>query len=343
MLPSSTTPLEALAETLVSQGLPTPDVRAVAARLARNELFDGLLYRRLAQVEKEPDVRQMLLNLSEFEDRHIRFWQRLAGLEHVRLTLGLQVKMAFLLFLRRLLGSKLTFLILEAIEHYGITKYLKLWERYRHTPLAEGIRAILMDELKHEDEVITQASQRRIRSEDFRNTVLGLNDGLVEILGSVGGFYAAFRDPHTVALAASIVGVAGALSMAAGAYASVKSEVEVQTVEKSKMRVLAEITGNSVEEPPVENPWRAALVVGVFYLLGALIPVLPFWLGAQQPIVSFACGFLAAGLMAALLAVMSGTPVLRKMTENALIVAGTVAITYAIGLLAQRYFGIEVH
>ncbi len=339
---SSMASLEALAETLVRQGPPPPDVRAIAARLARNELFDGLLYRHLARIEKEPDAQQMLLNLSEFEDRHIRFWQRLAGLERVRLTVGLRVKMAFLLLLRRLLGSKLTFLTLEAIEHYGVTKYLKLWERYRDTPLAEGIRAILMDELKHEDEAILQASQRRIRSEDFRHTILGLNDGLVEILGSVGGFYAAFRDPHTVALAASIVGVAGALSMAAGAYASVKSEVEVRAVEKSKMRVLAEITGNSVEEPPGESPWRAALVVGVFYLLGALIPVLPFWLGARQPGVSFACGFLAAGLMAALLALMSGTPVLRKMMENALIVAGTVAVTYAMGLLAQWYFGIEV-
>lgn len=342
MTPSPTVSLEALAETLVRQGLPTPEVRAIAARLAQNELFDGSLYRRLAQIEKDADVQQMLIHLSEFEDRHVRFWQCLASLDRVRLTFGLRVKMAFLLFLRRLLGSKLTFLILEAIEHYGVTKYLKLWEQYRNTSLAEGIRAILMDELKHEDEAILQANRRHIRSEDFRHTVLGLNDGLVEILGSVGGFYAAFRDPHTVALAASIVGVAGALSMAAGAYASVKSEVEVQAVEKSKMRVLAEITGDSVEESSGESPWRAAFVVGVFYLLGALIPVLPFWLGVQRPFVSFASGFLAAGLIAALLAVMSGVPVLRKMTENALIVAGTVAITYAMGLLAQRYFGIEI-
>jgi VIT1/CCC1 family predicted Fe2+/Mn2+ transporter len=53
-----------------------------------------------------------------------------------------------------------------------------------------------------------------------------LNDGLVEILGAVSGFFGAFGDAVTVLIAALTIAVAGSLSMAAGAYGAISREVD---------------------------------------------------------------------------------------------------------------------
>ena len=75
-----------------------------------------------------------------------------------------------------------------------------------------------MDEMKHEDVLVTNLTERKINAEQIRNIFLGLNDGLVEILGAVSGFFGAFNNPATVLMAASTTAVAGALSMGAGAF-----------------------------------------------------------------------------------------------------------------------------
>ena len=43
--------------------------------------------------------------------------------------------------------------------------------------------------------MVTGPRERRINPERVRNIFLGLNDGLVEILGAVTGFFGAFGDP----------------------------------------------------------------------------------------------------------------------------------------------------
>ena len=69
---------------------------------------------------------------------------------------------------------------------------------------------------------------------------LGLNDGLVEILGAVSGFFGAFGEATMVLIAASTTAVAGALSMAAGAFLALNSEKEVKTTEIAKKIFLGE-------------------------------------------------------------------------------------------------------
>src|SRR5439155_1226062 len=84
---------------------------------------------------------------------------------------------------------------------------------------------ILMDEFKHEDTVVTSLTERKINPERIRNIFLGMNDGLVEILGAVSGFFAAFGDAATVLIAASTTAVAGSLSMGAGIYVAITSAI----------------------------------------------------------------------------------------------------------------------
>jgi VIT1/CCC1 family predicted Fe2+/Mn2+ transporter len=251
------------------------------------------------------------------------------------------VKLRVLFLLCRVLGRPAIHLTLEAIEVYGVRKYLTLWEAYRGGPLGAAVRGILEDEFKHEDAVVTGLAERRINPQRVRDIFLGLNDGLVEILGAVSGFFAAFADAATVLVAGSTVAVAGALSMAAGAYVAVGSESEVQQMEQGRARFLS---GGDDLPPakPAESAAASALVVGVSYLAGALVPVLPVVLGARTALASL----LAAGtliiLVSMLLAFLSGMDVRRRVLTNLVIIAAAVGVTYAIGIVARALWGISI-
>lgn len=97
----------------------------------------------------------------------------------------------------------------------------------------------------------------------MRNVFLGLNDGLVEILGAVSGFFAAFGNPVAVLAAGLTVAVAGALSMAAGAYVATGSEAEVRATEDERRRFLGEAVASASSESPLASALVVGLVTGV--------------------------------------------------------------------------------
>src|SRR5213592_2883172 len=210
----------------------------LARRLVLDELFDLSLYRALRDVAPG-DLRRVLDELIPVETRHHAFWQSFFGLELGRLDLGRRLKLALILAVCRLFGAPAIHLILESIEVHGVRKYLAIWHRYGAGPLGGAVREVLRDEFEHEDAVVTGDAERRINPERIRDIFLGLNDGLVEILGAVSGFFAAFASPITVLLAALTTAVAGAFSMAAGAYVATSSQEEVARTERQRSAFLS--------------------------------------------------------------------------------------------------------
>lgn len=306
--------------------------------LVLDELFDLSLYRRLHGQTTGP-LQQMLGELIPIESRHLAFWQRFFGVSVERLDWGRRLKLALLVVACRLFGAPAVHLVLEAIEIHGVRKYLAVWSAYQGQPLGEAVKEVLADELGHEDRIVSESIERRIDPERVRNVFLGFNDGLVEILGAVSGFFAAFSDVASILVASSTVAVAGAFSMAGGAFVAAGSEREVQAVETGKRAFLG------AAEPPGLAPGSAvgaALLVGVSYLLGALVPVLPVLVGARTVWASLAAGVVATLVVSAVLAFLSGMAVRRRLLINTGIVAAAVAITYAVGLAARALWGIEV-
>ncbi|MCX5788075.1 MAG: VIT1/CCC1 transporter family protein, partial [Elusimicrobia bacterium] len=207
----------------------------------------------------------------------------------------------------RLFGPTAIHLCLEAIEVYGIRKYLALWRAHRDDSMGRSIEEVLRDEFEHEDAIVTGIdAQRMLKPEDVRSIFLGLNDGLVEILGAVSGFFAAFSEPRMVLMAGSSVAVA------------------------------------SGEEEGPASPVRAAALVGVSYFTGALIPIFPVLLGARN----LGASLLAAGsvlaLVSLILAFLSGMAIRRRVLTNLLLMALAVGVTYGIGIFARRMWGISV-
>jgi len=265
-----------------------PDVSTTDARLGRrlvlDELFDLSLYRALRTFA--PDrVRAILDQLIPIETKHYEFWQKFFGLELTRLDVGRRVKLVLMVALARVFGAPAIHLILEAIEVFGVRKYLAVWRLYEGGPLGRAVREVLEDEFKHEDAVVSEEAERQINPERVRDIFLGLNDGLVEILGAVSGFFGAFTNATTVLIAGLMVGVAGALSMGAGAYLAASSESEVRDTESRRRRFLG-------EPEPAEAAGGTAIAsgfrVGLSYVVGAVVPVLPVLFGARTLLPSLA-------------------------------------------------------
>ncbi|ALA57137.1 VIT1/CCC1 transporter family protein [Nitrospira moscoviensis] len=312
---------------------------SLARALILDELFDLSLYRALHGISGDDESKATLNELITVETQHLAFWQKFFGYKLERLDWGRRLKLQIMLLACRLLGTTGIHLVLEAIEVHGVRKYLALWKEYQRQPLGEALRGILMDEFKHEDVLVTALTQRKINAEKIRNIFLGLNDGLVEILGAVSGFFGAFGSTTTVLIAASTTAVAGALSMGAGAFLALNSEKEVKSTEVAKRIFLEE---ESESSPMEEQPLSSALVVGSAYLAGAVVPVLPVLFGADDPLFSvLTAGFMVI-VVSTILSFLSGMDVQRRITLNLVIIAIAVTVTYAIGLLAKQLWGISV-
>jgi len=307
----------------------------LARRLVLDELFDLSLYRSLREVAPV-SMHPTLDALIPVETRHVAFWQQFFGLQQLTsLDRARRLKLAAIRAACRLFGAPAIHLVLEAIEVHGIKKYLDVWKRYGDGPLGGAVREVLEDEFKHEDLVVSSDTERQINPEKVRNVFLGLNDGLVEILGAVSGFFAAFSSTVAVVAAGFTVGVAGALSMAAGAYIGAGSEAELRATEEARRRFL----GEAVVTEVAERPLTSAATVGIGYFIGAIVPILPVVLGARSVLPTVLTGGAMIVAVSAIVAFISGMDVRRRILLNVAVTGLAVVVTYSLGLLTKALLG----
>ncbi|MBI4063994.1 MAG: VIT1/CCC1 transporter family protein [Elusimicrobia bacterium] len=310
----------------------------LASSLILDELFALTLYEEFERMTKG-DLKKAMQELISVEKEHVVFWQEFSGLNTNELTAALKLKLWLCVGAAKLFGVTAIHMVIEAIEVHGVHKYLDLWKSNQDAPLGNAVKEILLDEFKHEDEIVASMAERKINPEKVRSLLFGLNDGLVEILGAVSGFFAAFAKAEMVLMASSTVAVAGAISMAAGAYVASSSEQEVRKIEEGKAHFL-----NKIKEGPrpKTHPFNSALITGISYFFGAMVPVVPVIFGAR----TMAVPLITAGgmiiLVSLVLGFLSGMNVKKRMAVNLLVMALAVSVTYGIGTLAKSIWGINL-
>ena len=309
----------------------------LARKLVLDELLDLALYQALRDVAPPGPLQSVLDRMIPIERKHVAFWQDFLGLPLTALGARRRLELALLVGVCRLFGAPAIHLVLEAIEVYGVRKYLAIWETCKGSPLEPGLRGILRDEFEHEDAVVTGDDERRINPERIRNIFLGLNDGLVEIVGAVSGFFGAFGDPATVLIAGTTTAMAGALSMAAGAFVASSSESEVRDTELARQRFLGEAA--PAHDVPA-SPLGSAALVGVSYLAGALVPMLPIAAGARTALPSVLGAGVIIVAVSMILAFLSGMNIRRRVLMNLGILVAVAGVTYGIGIATKLVFGI---
>ncbi len=308
-------------------------------QLVLDELFDLTLYKKMSGFAAD-DLKPMFAELIPTETKHLAFWEDFFSIKVERLNFRRRLKLAVLSFIARILGDLGTHLVLEAIEVYGVRKYVTVWQKYKGTPMGSAVQKILEDEFKHEDDIVSSSIERRIHPERVRDIFLGLNDGLVEILGAVSGFFAALSTIPAVISASFAVAVAGAFSMAAGAYAAVNSQTEVEKIESAKKAFLREKEDTS--DGGTSSAFQSAIVVGISYILGALVPVVPVLLGAKNIFWPVVIAAVIMIFISTVIAFLSGMRMSRRILTNLVILVIAVSVTYAVGLLVRSVFGVNI-
>jgi VIT1/CCC1 family predicted Fe2+/Mn2+ transporter len=192
------------------------DVRRWRKYLA-DERAEAAIYRELA-ANREGEERQILLGLATAEKRHEAHWLELLG-NNAGKNARPSLRRTVLRFLARNFGSVFVLALAQRAE--GNSPY---------TDDQDASRQMAADELVHEEVVRGLATRGRSRlSGNFRAAVFGANDGLVSNLALVMGI-GATGVSSAVVLFTGIAGLlAGALSMAAGEYVSVRSQRELLT------------------------------------------------------------------------------------------------------------------
>ncbi len=190
------------------------DIRRWRQRLA-DERAEAALYRNLASHQSGED-QQILLGIAEAEDRHVAHWEALLGSAAGRPGRA-SFRLRLLALLARRFGSVFVLALAQRAE-----------SRSPYDDDTDATAAMAADERVHEEVVRGLASRGRARvSGTFRAAVFGANDGLVSNLALVLGVAAGGATTSTVRLTGLAGLLAGALSMGAGEYISVRSQREL--------------------------------------------------------------------------------------------------------------------
>ena len=195
------------------------------------ELEAAAMYRALASAERDPDRAAAFTGLMDGELRHASRWAEKLGLDpgSVRpASAGLRV-MAYLVAARVLGTARLVPRLLRG-EAEEISRYSADPEATDLAPEEEQHAEVLRG-LGANGSQRTRArldrAQRFAVSGSLRAAILGVNDGLVSNFGLVMGV-AGGTDNADFVLLAGVAGLlAGAFSMSAGEYVSVRSQRDV--------------------------------------------------------------------------------------------------------------------
>ncbi|MHA2789487.1 VIT1/CCC1 transporter family protein [Corynebacterium sp. S7] len=206
--------MNALAESDIDQ---TPTKKQVKKwrRYLANERAEAAVYRELAK-KREGEEREILLAIADAESRHERYWQDKLG-EHVGMPQSPDLSTRFMAFMASKFGSVFTLALMQSAE-----------QRSPYLEDEDASDQIAADEAMHAEVVRALAQKGREKmSGNFRAAVFGANDGLVSNLALIIGVMGSGVSSNYILLTGISGLLAGALSMAAGEYVSVKSQNEL--------------------------------------------------------------------------------------------------------------------
>ena len=217
-----------------------PKVMAAIKEFQQAEINDHVTYTEISKRLKNEDDAKKIRILAADELIHARFWEEYTGV----VATPQKLKIWFFTFLSRLLGYTFVIKKLEENEERTIQNYKSL------EGVVPGVDRLIRDEEQHEMSLISVLDEQHLQYTG--SIVLGLNDALVELSGTLAGLTLAFQNTRMIALSGLVTGIAAALSMAASEYLSTKTE-------------------ESTKEPV-----NAAVYTGIAYIVTVVLLILPY-------------------------------------------------------------------
>jgi VIT1/CCC1 family predicted Fe2+/Mn2+ transporter/rubrerythrin len=229
-----------------------------ALRMERDAIH---LYDSLARMERDPHRAEAFRTIAADERRHAEVWEgrlRDAGVA-IPKPGGPGPRMRFILAVARVLGTRAVGDLVRTLEGNDERRYAKEAPAAPHAGMTATMAAMAADERRHAEtwrrlgerpagdegaatavdverrgrvaasvaEITKAENWHRGGAGTLRAIVFGASDGLVSNLSLIMGVAGATAEPSIILLSGIAGLLAGAFSMAAGEYISVRSQVEV--------------------------------------------------------------------------------------------------------------------
>ena len=288
----------------------SPEALAIIRRMQQNELNESVIYKNIASFAKGKENRQTLKRLAKEELSHCRIWKAYTG-EDMKPNKG---KVLFYTLIARIFGFTFAVKLMERGEGNAQAEYTRLEEE---VPEGAEIRS---QEEEHEQALLAMLDEERLQY--VGSMVLGLNDALVELTGSLAGFAFALQNNRLIALSGLIVGISATFSMASSEFLAARSEGRTDAL-------------------------KSCSYTGVAYLLTVIALIAPYLLlpaGAYIPALALMLGVVIAIIagFTYYTSVAQDQPFKRRFWEMALISTGVAVLSFGVGILAKRFLGVDL-
>ena len=287
----------------------SPEVRQQLIYAQREEITEYHIYNKLAEQTKDAENQKVLKQIAADELKHYKMWAAYTNKE-VSPSYW-EIKKYY--WISRIFGLTFGLKLMEKGEEKAQINYDLIASE---VPEAKEVSD---DENKHEKELLELIEEEHLKY--MGSIVLGLNDALVEILGTLAGLTFALQNTKLVALAGIVTGIAGALSMSSSEYLSNKAEGKEDLAIKSSV-----FTG-------------IAYVIAVVFLVA---PFLIFTSPFVALLVALFDSILIVFLFTYYISVANDQPFRKRFTEMVVLSTVVGLISFGLGYLVRILFGIEV-
>ena len=194
----------------------------------KNELDSANLYSYLARIEGDEQRSTLLKEMAESETAHAEVMADGLRNQGIKLPVHrLSFRTRAIKALARIAGPGAVYPLLHGTEISGSTEYARQDRATAALAGDERSHARTLGELARANVIRGERWHRNAGSGSLRAAVFGVNDGLVSNLSLVMGFAGAGVEAEIVLLAGLSGLLAGAASMAAGEYVSMKAQREL--------------------------------------------------------------------------------------------------------------------
>lgn len=283
---------------------------SIIRKMQQNELTESVIYEKIAQFAKGEENKQTLFRLAREEKAHYEIWKKYTGLE----MKPEKWKVLKYKFLARIFGFTFAVKLMENGEEHAQDEYQILAEE-----VAESIH-IREQEEEHEEALLAMLDEERLQY--VGSMVLGLNDALVELTGSLAGFTFAMQNTRLIALSGLIIGISATFSMASSEFLAARSEGRTDAL-------------------------KSCTYTGIAYLITVVLLVAPYLIfDTTQFVPALICMLIIVILIIAgftyYTSVAQNQPFKSRFLEMAGISVSVAVISFVVGILAKQFLGLDL-
>ena len=278
--------------------------------MQQDEITDHVTYKAIARKIKNPENKTILEKIAAEEKKHYEILKRYTN----RSLKPEPLKVWWRTLMASILGFTFTIKLMESSEAIAQHNYSDL---IKEVPEAE---IIVAEEEEHEEKLINMLNEERLQY--VGSMVLGLNDALVELTGTLAGLSFALQNTRIIALSGLITGISATLSMASSEFLSAKSE------------------GN-------KDALKSSFYTGIAYLITVVMLILPYLLFPPQKymLALFTMLITVVAIIAAFnyyIAVAKDLPFKRRFLEMATISLSVAVLSFVVGLIVKNALGVDI-